>query len=200
VKARIGSEQWEWLRRDLLAVDRLRTPWVVFGGHRPGYIDSNHASKNYNGNGDLEVMALWIKHVEPLLIAAKVDFAVWGHNHAVQRLCASRGGLCIERSSVEDGVHVYHLPPATVHLVVGVGGASFTKNDVGADFTEKVFHKWGFAHVIAHNRTHLDWRFLDNGANDDSLSSPGRVLDAARIIRQDHAAIFSVIFNNKDRL
>lgn len=32
------------LQKDLEAVDRCRTPWVVVGGHRPFYIDSDNAS------------------------------------------------------------------------------------------------------------------------------------------------------------
>ena len=29
-----GSEQWNWLKADLESVDRGRTPWIIFGGHR----------------------------------------------------------------------------------------------------------------------------------------------------------------------
>ncbi len=36
-----GSEQWHWLRNDLANVDRSVTPWVVFGGHRAMYLNSD---------------------------------------------------------------------------------------------------------------------------------------------------------------
>ena len=29
-----GSEQWYWLKADLESVDRDKTPWIIFGGHR----------------------------------------------------------------------------------------------------------------------------------------------------------------------
>ena len=29
-----GSPQWKWLKADLENIDRTRTPWVIFGGHR----------------------------------------------------------------------------------------------------------------------------------------------------------------------
>ena len=30
----VGSEQWLWLKADLESVDREKTPWIIFGGHR----------------------------------------------------------------------------------------------------------------------------------------------------------------------
>ena len=35
----IGSKQWQWLKEN---VDISVTPWVVFGGHRPMYINSDY--------------------------------------------------------------------------------------------------------------------------------------------------------------
>lgn len=35
-----GSAQYAWIARDLALVDRSKTPWLVFSGHRPFYIDS----------------------------------------------------------------------------------------------------------------------------------------------------------------
>lgn len=31
---RRGSKQYEWLDNDLQNVDRSKTPWIIFGGHR----------------------------------------------------------------------------------------------------------------------------------------------------------------------
>ena len=39
----IGSTQLQWLDADLAAVNRTKTPWVVFGEHRP-FFDSSSAS------------------------------------------------------------------------------------------------------------------------------------------------------------
>lgn len=78
---------------------------------------------------------------------------------------------------------VYRNPAAPVHNLVGTGGASFTKNAYGAAFAERVFYSWGYAKVLIHNATHLDWTFFDNGANEDRESSPGRVLDHFSIIK-----------------
>lgn len=35
-----GSAQHNWVKAALARVDRTRTPWLVFSGHRPMYIDS----------------------------------------------------------------------------------------------------------------------------------------------------------------
>jgi hypothetical protein len=37
----IGGTQWQWIEADLRKVDRTKTPWIIFSGHRPMYIDSN---------------------------------------------------------------------------------------------------------------------------------------------------------------
>ncbi len=38
----IGSPQYLFLHNDLYNVDRSVTPWIVFTGHRPMYVDSNN--------------------------------------------------------------------------------------------------------------------------------------------------------------
>ncbi|KAJ8605507.1 hypothetical protein CTAYLR_000037 [Chrysophaeum taylorii] len=174
-----GSPQWEWLRDDLASVDRSVTPWIIFGGHRAGYVDSSFSSSADNGVGDVENMDLWIEHVEPLLLEAKVDLAVWGHNHAAQRLCACARGECVNRSAGNN--NVFFAPKAPVHAVVGTGGAAFTENSYGAPFAERVFYKWGYARLQA-NTTHLEWRFVDNGRNGPG-SFPGQILDSMTIVR-----------------
>ena len=50
-----GSAQHAWLAADLAAVDRARTPWVVFGGHRALLVDSLYSSSHHNGHGDRDV-------------------------------------------------------------------------------------------------------------------------------------------------
>ena len=69
-----GSEQWHFLRKDLAAVDRKRTPWLVFAGHRPMY--SSSATQETSQMG-----AHLRQAIEPLLAEFKVDIALWGHVH-----------------------------------------------------------------------------------------------------------------------
>jgi hypothetical protein len=96
-----------------------------------------------------------ILHLEPLLLAFNVSLAVWGHNHAVQRQCACAHGACVQASTPHaDGgngtvvVHVHRDPPVPVHMLVGTGGASFTKNAYGAPFNEMtVDNAWVYARI-----------------------------------------------------
>jgi len=41
-----GSPQWLWLLDDLRSVNRSVTPWILFGGHRPMYVDSDYGPDN----------------------------------------------------------------------------------------------------------------------------------------------------------
>lgn len=173
---RRGSPQHAWIANDLAGVDRARTPWIVFGGHRPGYVDSTFSDPSDNGAGDLENMELFIEELEPLLLEYKVDIAFFGHNHAYQRLCACEAGGCASAST--DGL--FSDPAAPVYVVVGTGGAAFTKNAFGAPFAERVFYSWGYAKLILHNATYLEWSFVDNGRR----ATAGAVLDTFSIVKE----------------
>ena len=39
-----GSAQHDWIKAALARVDRTRTPWLIFAGHRPMYIDSTNTA------------------------------------------------------------------------------------------------------------------------------------------------------------
>lgn len=92
-----GSEQHAWIQRDLASVDRSRTPFVVFSGHRPMY-----TSEYYPAN--VTYMDGLRDAVEPLLLKYQVDLAMWGHVHSYERTCPVFNKHCV------DG--------ATTHVVV----------------------------------------------------------------------------------
>ena len=58
------SEQLQFLDDHLKKVDREKTPWLIFTGHRPMYVDSTDIRRRA---GDRPVASLLRKHVEPLL-------------------------------------------------------------------------------------------------------------------------------------
>jgi len=162
----IGSEQWKWLENDLKSVDRTVTPWIIFGGHRAMYLNSDYGG---SPTADIDVMDALIENVEPLLFQYRVNIGFYGHNHVVQRHSAVYQKKVIQASSEtvdEDGnvVHLYSDPQATVHAVVGTGGASFTKNYVSPypEWNELVFYEWGYTRVEAINSTHLNWEWVNS--------------------------------------
>ena len=58
------SEQLQFLDDHLKKVNREKTPWLIFAGHRPMYIDSTYTEGRA---ADQPVASLLRKHVEPLL-------------------------------------------------------------------------------------------------------------------------------------
>jgi len=187
---RMGSEQYEYIRDTLTnKVDRSLTPWVIFTGHRPMYIDSTN---NNTGNGDQTVAEELRKHVEPLLLDAggrAVDLTLWGHHHSYQRMCSSFAGeysvtptssdlitvgyvntvgACIQRADLFDGEAVYHSPSHPIPLVVGTAGPSPSTNVQlpTPDFVEKVSFTHGVAHIKVLDESSLHWRFVRDSFND----------------------------------
>jgi acid phosphatase type 7 len=170
---RVGSLQYQWIEQDLASVDRTVTPWILFGGHRPMYIDSTWSG---SWTSDNTVADLLVQNLEPLLLKYQVDVAVWGHNHVVQRMCKLANHECVEHS--QGAQHVFTKGGGgVVHLVIGAAGASFSNN---------VNHPWlktteFSAYVYGHSRMtfvagdKLTWEWI---ANDD-----GRVLANLQIVR-----------------
>ena len=71
-----GSAQYNWLKADLAAIDRSKTPWVFVNTHAPWY-NTNSA---HQGDGEAQRKAL-----EKMLYDAGVDAVFTGHVHAYER-------------------------------------------------------------------------------------------------------------------
>lgn len=112
-----GSAQYMWILADLEAVDRKVTPWVIFSGHRPMYIDSDNETP---GGGDQPVAELLREHIESLLFQYQVDLAFWGHHHSYQRMCHVYESACVPSNGGK-----YRAPR---HFVIGSAGAEFSQN------------------------------------------------------------------------
>ena len=122
---------------DLAAVDRAVTPWVVILGHRQMYADRAMGPQN-------ELGAL-----EPLLVAHKVDLALWGHIHFAQRSCPMVNASCVTATDAAG----YDAP---IHAVIGNAGQSLTKfTTPRAAWSVYEASEWGFSLMTVHNATHL---------------------------------------------
>uniref|UniRef100_A0A1D1ZTK8 Purple acid phosphatase n=1 Tax=Auxenochlorella protothecoides TaxID=3075 RepID=A0A1D1ZTK8_AUXPR len=71
-----GTEQHDWLKRDLASVDRQRTPWLIAAFHAPWY--TSYAAHYYEAN--CHRLA-----TEVLLYSYGVDLVLNGHVHAYER-------------------------------------------------------------------------------------------------------------------
>ncbi|PHT94738.1 hypothetical protein T459_02620 [Capsicum annuum] len=125
-----NSEQYEWMKSDMASVDRTRTPWLIFTGHRPMY-SSVHGGiflKNVDEN--------FVKNVEPLLMENKVDLALWGHVHNYERTCAVYQKECKALPTKDaSGIDTYDNTNyrAPVHAVIGMAGFTLDKFPYVAD-------------------------------------------------------------------
>uniref|UniRef100_A0ACD5UP23 Uncharacterized protein n=1 Tax=Avena sativa TaxID=4498 RepID=A0ACD5UP23_AVESA len=104
-----GSDQHNFLKTDLGKVNRSRTPFVVFQGHRPMYTSSDETR-------DYSMRQQMIQNLEPLLVTYNVTLALWGHVHRYERFCPIKNLQCLNTSSS------FVYPGAPVHVVIGMGG------------------------------------------------------------------------------
>ena len=183
------SQQWIWLNKTLSSINRTLTPFILLGAHRPMYIDSDYVidSTAQRGRGpstaDIPVMTALQKHVEPLTMKYKVTAAFYGHNHAVQRLTPAYLNQSVQNSipfirSDGTAARIFERPRATMHLVIGTGGAGFTQNCASAvglqapSFSERCFFQWGFLTVTAQSPTliEFDWQDSSTGEIEERIS------------------------------
>lgn len=116
-----NSEQYSWMIKDMASVDRSRTPWLVFTGHRPMY-------SSWVGNPVLpSVDDKFVDVVEPLLMANKVDLVLFGHVHNYERTCAVYQKQCKAMPSKDlNGIDTYDQRnyTAPIHSIIGMAGFS----------------------------------------------------------------------------
>ncbi|KAK7258190.1 hypothetical protein RIF29_32705 [Crotalaria pallida] len=164
-----NSEQYQWMQKDMASVNRQKTPWLIFMGHRPMYT-------SYSGL--LGVDQKFIAAVEPLLLKNKVDLVLFGHVHNYERTCSIYQGACKAMPKKDaNGVDTYDNRnyTAPVHAVIGMAG--FTLDN----FSNNV-NKWSlvrisqFGYLRAHaTKTDLNLEFV--------VSNTKNVQDTFRITK-----------------
>ncbi|XP_016510441.1 putative inactive purple acid phosphatase 2 [Nicotiana tabacum] len=105
-----GSNQYDFLKHDLESVDRVKTPFVIFQGHRPMYTTSNEKK-------DAPIRERMLVHLEPLLVKNHVNLVLWGHVHRYERFCPLNNFTC--GSLGLDGEEAKAFP---MHVVIGMAG------------------------------------------------------------------------------
>lgn len=115
------SEQYQWMKNDMASVNRSRTPWLVFMGHRPMYTSVNSITS---------VDSNFVREVEPLLLENKVDLALFGHVHNYERTCSIFNSQCLSMPTKDaNGIDTYDHSnyTAPVQAVVGMAGFKLDK-------------------------------------------------------------------------
>ncbi|KAH9709907.1 Purple acid phosphatase [Citrus sinensis] len=126
-----NSEQYEWMKKDMASVDRSKTPWLIFSGHRPMYSSLSSSVDNK-----------FVDAVEPLLLDNKVDLALFGHVHNYERTCSVYKQSCLAMPTKDaNGIDTYDHSnySAPVQAVIGMAGFTLDKfpdNFVNSDTRE----------------------------------------------------------------
>lgn len=146
------SDQHAWLARDLAAVDRRATPWLVVLLHAPWYnTNAAHA-------GEGEAMR---KAMERLLYDARVDVVFAGHVHAYERFTR---------------VHNNEANPCgPVYITIGDGGNreglafDFQKNHKLARLSMMREASFGHGRLSVVNATSARWAWHRNDDADSTV-------------------------------
>ncbi|EGD77454.1 hypothetical protein PTSG_08549 [Salpingoeca rosetta] len=147
-----GSKQHDYIMRDLKSIDRTKTPWVIFAGHRPFYIDSTNWEPH---GGDQTVAEDMRKTYEDVLFDNKVDLIFGAHHHSYQRTCHVYQNKCVNTTTA-DG----YRGPVTVDI--GMAGAGNSQNIQNPQpeifkFVDDSHH--GFTRIMA-NMTHFHMQYV----------------------------------------
>ncbi|KJE91696.1 hypothetical protein CAOG_02793 [Capsaspora owczarzaki ATCC 30864] len=158
-----GSTQLAWIEQDLASVDRSVTPWLLFAGHRPMYIDSTDVSPV---TGDQPVATALRQFVEPLLFKYRADLTMFGHHHSYQRSCPSLNLTCITTPQPPNAATPWsYLGP--VNVVIGMAGQSLSQNLIAAQPSWVVAvndQVYGYARLQA-DKTSLAFQFIINNSD-----------------------------------
>jgi hypothetical protein len=147
-----ASPQYAFFVSALAMINRTQTPWVIFSGHRPLYIDSTNYAP---GDGDQTVATAMRASFEDLLNEHQVDVVFGAHHHSYQRTCPVYKGTC--RTPGPDG----YAAPVVVDL--GMAGAD-NSNDVSpikpAIFVSVNDYTHGFTRIRA-NMTSFTLQYIE---------------------------------------
>jgi acid phosphatase type 7 len=145
--------QENFLKNELMNVDRKVTPFVAVMMHAPWY-NSNAGHQNEIATAKIR------KWAEPLLVQYEVSVVFSGHVHAYER----NAGLDIGGKPKHDG---------PMYITIGDGGNHelFYNKWIEPTPVYSLYHDsrfYGHGHLIAYNNTHLKWGWVPNQNNGGS--------------------------------
>ncbi|KDQ59171.1 hypothetical protein JAAARDRAFT_68699 [Jaapia argillacea MUCL 33604] len=152
------DEQIEWLEKDLMSVDRRKTPWVVAAGHRPWYVSA-------------PICVPCQRAFEPLFTKYSVDLVLSGHNHLYERVAPMANNISDPKELNNPSFPWYITNGAAGHYD-GLG--AFTLPMKG--YSREGFNtSYGWSRLVFHNCSHLAHEFVASGN--------GSVLDRATLFK-----------------
>ena len=156
------NEQIDWLQKDLGAVDRSVTPWVVVLAHRPWYASMDAVNLCLTCQSTFE----------PIFNNHSVDLALFGHIHVYERSAPIK-------NNVTDPNELNN-PSSPWYIVNGIAGHYDGKDTLnkklvpGSRFAQDTVYGW--SRLVIHNRTHLTHEFV--------ASPNSTVMDSATLYKE----------------
>ncbi|CAO2820862.1 unnamed protein product [Amaranthus hypochondriacus] len=152
------SEQYNWIRRDMASVNRTRTPWLIFTGHRPMYTSAN---PSFIPNVDQN----FVVSIEPLLLQNQVDLVLFGHVHNYERTCAIYQGKCMAKPfRDENGIDTFDNSNyrAPIHVIIGMAGFALDGfSNIINEWSLKRISTFGYSKIFA-TREALKLQFINS--------------------------------------
>ena len=166
-KVNQNYEQYNWMKADLAAVDRTKTPWVFAMSHRPMYSSQVAPYQLHMRNA-----------FEQLFLDYGVDIYIAGHIHWYERMYPmGRNGSINYDAVVNDNTYTTSYGQSVVHIVNGQAGNIESHSTLGTDpvlnLTKVLnMYDYGFTKLTVHNETMVSTAFIKglDGSIGDSLT------------------------------
>ena len=147
-----GSDMYKFLVTDLESVNRTQTPWVFLMGHRPMYTSRTQAANH-------AIQIHQREAYEDIIHKYGVDIFFTGHYHSYERTCAVYKEECVESAT--------GMAEATVHLMVGMAGASRDRPQYDkVTWSRSRSVEYGYSRVHVANATHLFFEYVRNDSGE----------------------------------
>ncbi|KAK4993090.1 hypothetical protein LTR66_006095 [Elasticomyces elasticus] len=155
--------QTDWLAKDLAAVNRTETPWIIVAGHRPWYISV--------ANDTHDVCTMCKDVFEPLFLAHSVDLVFSGHVHAYQRNAPMYDNQA-DPAELDNPKFPWYITNGAAGHYDGLDALDVPLKDYARFALDTTY---GWSRVTFHNCTHLTQEFVASGN--------GTVLDSATLFK-----------------
>jgi hypothetical protein len=160
-------EQIQWLAKDLAAINRNNTPWVIAMTHRPMYSSQVSSYQKY-------VRAAF----EPLLLQYGVDAYLSGHIHWYERLFPLTATGTIDTASIKDNSTYYVNPGKSMtHIINGAAGNLESHSTIDAGKILNITavldqEHYGFIKLKVTNAKKLEFSYIQgaDGKTRDSVT------------------------------
>ncbi|KAI5479092.1 hypothetical protein MNV49_004091 [Pseudohyphozyma bogoriensis] len=164
-------EQYQWLKADLAAVDRFKTPFVFAMSHRPMY-----------SSGVSSYQAHMRSAFEALFLEYNVDAYISGHIHWYERTFPMGFNGTIDNSAIINNNTFLAHNGSMLHIINGQAGNIESHSTLYAD--ESILpltaflntDTYGFTKLLVYNETMAKFEFIEG--------PDGKVGDYVYIIKQ----------------